>query len=85
MLVMIVHMIHILFNIVSMQVMIHCINAWLNSINIGYGQMVVQVNLSPRNHFFGCVTFKRKQTLDIYGISLKLDMERKSMIVSRHV
>jgi hypothetical protein len=53
----------------------------LNSIDIGYGQMDVQVNSNLHDHSIGCVIFTRIQTLHIVGISLRLVMEKESMTV----
>lgn len=37
-----------------------------------------QVNLNARDHSFGYVTLKRNQTLNIFGISVRLGMENGS-------
>ena len=52
--------------------------------NIGYGWMDVRDNLNLRDRFFGDVDFIKQWTLNIVGISLKLDMEKVNMMVQEH-
>ena len=52
--------------------------------NIGYGWMDVWDNLNIHDHFFGYVDFIKHWTLNIAGISLKLDMEKGNMMVEEH-
>ena len=49
-----------------------------------YGWTDVQDNLNLHDHFFGYVDFIKQLTLNIAGISLKLDMEKVNMIVQEH-
>ena len=51
---------------------------------IGHGQMDAQVNSNFHNHYFSCVVFIRKPTLNIVGISLRLVMEKENMTVQGH-
>ena len=52
---------------------------------LGYRQMDVHDNLNLHNYSFGCVGFIKHRTLDLVGISLRLDMEKENTMVQEHV